>query len=94
MPPIKGWTLRGDLDRYGPNTPTRVWEHRETGQIAWVSEKVPNDGYYFMVCPDEESYKENRHANSNRHGYSHLKNVTKQIAASDLRDNPEGFNYE
>jgi len=87
MPPIKNWSRRRDLE----GDVEKVWENRETGEIAWVSEKVPRDGYYFYVCPGEDDFRENRHTNSARYGFSHLKSGVMRQASGRLRDAPEGF---
>lgn len=89
MGKIKNWSRRQDLET-GINSPIKVWEH-PTGEIAWLSDKVPNDGYYFMVAPSEEKFKENRHSHSKRHGYSHRKDDAKTTASFHLRRHEDGF---
>lgn len=90
MPKIGGWSRRQDLEREY-SVLTKIWSHDETGEILWISEKVPNDGYYVMLAASEEKFRDNRHANSKRYGYDPTKKWAKKIASNKMRDNPDGF---
>ena len=92
MSKIKNWSRRQDLE--AQTIVTKVWEHWQTGEIAWLSEEVPRDGYYFYVCPSEEDFHDNRHMNSKRYGYSHLKPYAMRTASYELRKHTEGFDHD
>jgi len=92
MPKIKNWSRRQDLECEAP--PIRVWEHDETGEIAWLSEKIPRDGYYFMVCGSVNEFRGFRHSNSERYRYSHLKHHALELSSRELRENTDGFGMD
>jgi len=91
MPKIKNWSRE---DQAGPARSICAWRHDETGEILYVSHKVPNDGYYVMSVPPEVA-KDREFVTSGkdaeRKGYSHIQNVARQIATSEIRDHPAGF---
>lgn len=89
MPKIKNWSRRWDLERQ--THVTRVWEHDETGELVWVSDYVPNDGYYVYMCESEDEFHDNRHANSVCYDYSHRKSDTLKLTTSQLRKHQTGF---
>jgi hypothetical protein len=94
MPRIKKWSRRQDLE--AQRSAEKVWEHRQTGEIAWVSEKVPRDGYYFYACPSEKVFhnRNNMMIKVLRHGYSHRKKQAESTAAHELRKHTEGFDHD
>lgn len=95
MPKIGEWSRMNshekDLDTPVTDTAEAAWKHDETGEVVYVSHKVPNDGYYVMYVPPEEDLI---HGLGERLGFDTYKSTAMSIATDKLKDNKEGFREE
>lgn len=87
MPPIEGWKRSSRLEERF-NLPA-VWYNETVNQVAWLSNKVPDDGYYGFVASWSEVDDRN-FAAGNRVAYSPARNDAYSEIVEWLRDNPGG----
>lgn len=89
MPPIKNWVRARDLEQQ--LRPQTIWHNETTDQVVWLSDKVPNDGYYGFITSRSQLLAGN-YASGRRVAYSPAKDEAYSMTIEWLRNNPDGKN--
>ena len=85
MPKIPNWKRN---DEVGPNNCRRAWVNEETGELLYVSHKIPKQEHYVIVGEQDEL---KTLLDGKRIGSSPDKNEALKIASKKMKQNPHGF---
>lgn len=88
MTALKNWFRRRSLE----DESSYAWEHNETGEIVWVTEKIVDEGYYLRVC--RPGKWDSRVVNSRDLCHYPVKALAKKSAVQKCRENPSGFFHD
>lgn len=86
MPPIPNWTRLDETESQVARQSLAAWQNTETGEVVYLGDKVPNDGYYAMRIPSNDPGE----LPGVRVGFHHRRRDAYKKATGWMRSHPEG----